>query len=142
MKAGHVSYRDQWRSRQVWTGLMFVYMASLFRALLWGPNRKPRYVVTRKHPVGGWHWKPVLPQLLTIGALLGAIVYRVGFAEQFTAVDAVGVFWALFFVYSLTHIVRLSWFRNGERVRTAALDSGVTRAPALPVTPVVERASA
>ena len=34
MKAGHVSYRDQWRSRQVWTGLMFVYMGSLFRALL------------------------------------------------------------------------------------------------------------
>jgi len=142
MKAGHVSYRDQWRSRQVWTGLMFVYMGSLFRALLWGPNRKPRYVVTRKHPVGGWHWKFVLPQLLTIGALLGAIVYRVGFAEQFTPVDAVGVFWALFFVYSLTHIVRLSWFRNGDRVRSAALDYGVAQAPALPVPPVAERASA
>jgi cellulose synthase (UDP-forming) len=142
MKAGHVSYRDQWRSRSVWTGLMYVYIGSLFRALLYGPNRKPRYVVTRKHPIGGWHWKPILPQLLTIGALLAAIVYRVGFAGQFTLVDAVGVFWALFFVYSLLHIVRLSWFRNGERARTAIVEVELPEDPALPPTAVVERAPA
>jgi cellulose synthase (UDP-forming) len=143
MKAGHVSYRDQWRSRQVWTGLMYVYMASFFRALAYGPNRKPRYVVTRKHPIGGWHWKPILPQLLTVGALLAAIVYRMGFADAFTAVDAVGVFWALFFVYSLLHIVRLSWFR-ATGPRTAVIDVGPMPAPppVLPAEPVAERASA
>jgi hypothetical protein len=32
-------------------------MSSFFRALRYGPSRKPRYVVTRKHSIAGWHWK-------------------------------------------------------------------------------------
>jgi hypothetical protein len=115
LKAGHVSYRAQWRSRQIWTGLMFIYMFSLFRALAYGPNRKPRYVVTRKHSVSGWHWRGVLPQLATVAALLSAIVYAAAVRRGFGLVDLVSIFWALFFIYSLLHIVKLSRFRDDRR---------------------------
>ena len=49
---------------------MFVYMGSFFRALRYGPKRKPRYVVTRKHSLAGWHWKHVIPQAVTLLLLL------------------------------------------------------------------------
>jgi cellulose synthase (UDP-forming) len=127
-KAGHVSYAAQWRSRQIWTGLMFVYMGSLLKALAYGPNRKPKYVVTRKHTVSGWHWKPVLPQLTVVVLLLSAIVYAAVFRDEFGPVDLISVFWALFFVYSLVHVMRLSWFRAGLR-RDAVTASGAAREP-------------
>jgi cellulose synthase (UDP-forming) len=113
-KAGHISFREQWRSRQVSICLMFVYMASFFRALTYGPNRKPRYVVTRKHSIAGWHFKHVVPQTLTVALLLTAIVYAVGFRSGFNAADLGSVFWALFFIQNLLHIVKLSWSRDEE----------------------------
>ena len=85
----------------------------------------------------------MLPQLLTIGALLGAMrLPRRASRSGSRPVDAVGVFWALFFVYSLTHIVRLSWFRNGERARTAAFEFVPPHVPVRPIEPVAERAAA
>jgi len=113
-KAGHVSFREQWRSRQISICLMFVYMTSFLRALRYGPRRKPSYVVTRKHSLVGWHWKYVLPQTLLVAVLLSAILYAVFVRDGFTLVDLGSVFWALFFVQNLGHIVKLSWSRTAD----------------------------
>jgi cellulose synthase (UDP-forming) len=113
-KAGHISFREQWRSRQVSICLMFLYMASFGRALRYGPRRKPQYVVTRKHSITGWHWKYVVPQTLTVVLLVAAIAYAVGFRSDFSAADLGSVFWALFFIQNLFHVVRLSWSREAE----------------------------
>lgn len=126
-KAGHVSLGEQWRSRQIWICLMFVYMASFFRALRYGPKRKPQYVVTRKHSLAGWHWKHVVPQVFTVLLLLTAVVYGGLLRGGFNLVDLGTVFWALFYVQNLTHVVRLSWRR------TAAAPATVAKLPAQPL---------
>ena len=136
-KAGHVSFGEQWRSRQIWICLMFVYMGSFFRALRYGPKRKPRYVVTRKHSLAGWHWKHVIPQAVTILLLLVAIVYGAILRGGFNLVDLGSVFWALFYVQNLAHVVRLSWRR------TAGAPATVAKLPAPPLRfPVAVREAA
>jgi hypothetical protein len=59
--------------------------------------------------------------------LLGAIGYGAFFRGGFNAVDLGSVFWALFFVQNLSHVVRLSWSRTAEAQAT------VTNLPAPPL---------
>ena len=126
-KAGHVGFREQWRSRQIWIGLMYVYMGSFFRALRYGPRRKPRYVVTRKYAIAGWHWKAVVPQTVTLLLLLTAAIYGPFFRSGFEPVALGSAFWALFYVHNLAHMVRLSWRRP------AAAPAAVASRPAPPL---------
>ncbi len=58
--------RALWRQRIMVTGLAPVYMKATLQALLNGPNRKPRYVVTRKEDDLRWHWRHTVPQTVTV----------------------------------------------------------------------------
>jgi hypothetical protein len=41
--------RKLWQTRVMWTGMAPVYARAVLLAIAGGPNRKPRYIATRKH---------------------------------------------------------------------------------------------
>ncbi len=109
-RAGHVKYGAQWRTRQIWMGLMFVFMLAIFQSLFYGPNRKPLYKVTRKNQLINWYWMETLPQFIIVAGLIFGIIYSLSFKDNFNPNDIVSIAWSLIYVYGLSQIVRISWF--------------------------------
>ena len=114
-------YESLWRSRQMWLGMMPVYMRATLLALRFGPARKPSYRVTRKDQVYAWYWRAVLPQLALLVLLLAGIAYQAVTRPLLTEADLGSMFWAGFFVLGLSRIVRNSWHAVPVRERLLAL---------------------
>jgi cellulose synthase (UDP-forming) len=109
-RAWGISYKSQWRSRQAWLGLMPVFILAFFKALWYGPNTKPTYVVTRKYHKVGWYWKETIVQsscaiLLTISILINISAKQL----HDPIADIASIFWASFFLISLLQIIQNSW---------------------------------
>jgi cellulose synthase (UDP-forming) len=116
-RARGVSYREQWVARQIWLGLMPVFIISTIRALWYGPHRKPTYKVTRKYHKVGWYWRETLPQTLIVVLLL-ASVGRSFLYQQGPLLFALGLqFWGLFFAYGFWRVVRNGWHNYRLRLR-------------------------
>jgi cellulose synthase (UDP-forming) len=113
--ADGLPYEDLWRSRQMWLGMAPVYAIASLIALLFGPNRKPTYRVTRKEHVYGWYWREIWPQLALFWALVGASLYHLATHSLLATADLGSLFWALFFILGLSQIVRNSWYGIGLR---------------------------
>ena len=65
--------RALWRLKLMWLGLAPVYMLACAKALLWGPNRKPIYKITRKSTEVRWYWRETFPHAVL------AVIVPVGF---------------------------------------------------------------
>jgi Glycosyltransferases, probably involved in cell wall biogenesis len=111
------SFEEIWRARQMWFGMIFVFMKSSILALVYGPNKKPVYKVTRKTQEAGLYLRDVLLQTLLFLALLVAISYNL-FIHRSSILqdsDLGSIFWAVFFMLLLAGIIHRSWF--GYRIR-------------------------
>jgi cellulose synthase (UDP-forming) len=107
--ADGLPYEDLWRARQTWLGMAPVYAKATIIALLYGPNRKPTYRVTRKEHVYGWYWREILTQILLFLALIAASLYHIATHSLLQTADLGSLFWAGFFILGLSRIVRNSW---------------------------------
>ncbi|MFW6115472.1 MAG: glycosyltransferase [Chloroflexota bacterium] len=108
--ADGLPYEDLWRARQTWLGLAPVYVKATIIALLYGPERKPTYRVTRKEHVHRWYWRETWPQMLLFLALIGAVVYHVMTRSLLETADLGSLFWAALFILTLSRTVRNSWY--------------------------------
>jgi cellulose synthase (UDP-forming) len=99
----------------MWLGLAPVYARATIIALLFGPNRKPTYRVTRKEHIYNWYWRDIWPQLALFGALVGASLYHIATHSLLGNADLGSLFWASFFILGLSQIVRNSWHGIGLR---------------------------
>ncbi|UCC64522.1 MAG: glycosyltransferase [Anaerolineae bacterium] len=129
--ADGLPFEAVWRARQTWLGMAPVYARATLTALIYGPNRKPTYRVTRKKHVYGWYWREVLPQILLFLALVAASLYHLVTHSLLYTADLGSLFWAGIFVLGLSRVVRNSWHgleveeiiaRAGRRLRRSTLE--------------------
>ncbi len=106
-----ISYRYLWRSRRIWIGLSPVFAISTVKALLFGPNNKPTYKVTRKLHMHSWYWQETIVQYLIVILLSFGIIYRLVFGDVSSILGYESIAWALFFIYGFSQVVKNSWFR-------------------------------
>jgi cellulose synthase (UDP-forming) len=113
---GHrVPYWHLWRARQTWLGMAPVYARAAVIAVLYGPNRKPNYRVTRKEHVFAWYWRETLTQTVLFVALIAASLYHIATHPSPYSMDLGALFWAAFFAFLLSRTVVNSW--HGVRWR-------------------------
>ncbi len=105
-----LSYKSLWRSRQMWLGLAPIYIKASILALLYGPNKKPSYKVTRKTHQYGWYWRETLIQSVSVFGLSFALVYYITHLSNLSKIDLNSIFWACFFIIGLSKVVKNSWF--------------------------------
>lgn len=134
VKARGIAYRDQWRSREIWMGLMPVFIIAAFRALYYGPRRKPAYRVTRKYHQISWYWKETFVQKSIVGLLTLGIVLHVLFLNTDWPMSMISIFWSAFFIYSLSRVIKNSW--HGIDVK----DKIARSVKALPEAPIIKKA--
>lgn len=115
--ADGLPYEALWRARQTWLGMAPVYAKATILALAYGPNRKPRYRVTRKTHVYDWYWRETLPQALMLLALVAASLYHIATHSLLLSADLGSLFWAAFFGLGLSRTVRNAW--HGVDLRQA-----------------------
>jgi cellulose synthase (UDP-forming) len=108
--ADGLPYEDLWRARQTWLGLAPVYLKAMFIAILYGPNRKPTYRVTRKEHVHRLYLREILPQLVLVLTLIGGSIYHILTKSLLITADLGSLFWAAFFVVGLSRTVRNAWY--------------------------------
>lgn len=115
-RARGISYSEQWRARQIWLGLMPVFMVAAFQALKYGSKRKPEYNVTKKFHTFAWYWKETLIQKFVIAILSTSIVISLFFRND-NPIEALPlIFWALFFIYGFSQVVKNSWHGVNFRI--------------------------
>ncbi|WP_161982450.1 glycosyltransferase [Dictyobacter alpinus] len=109
---GSTTFEENWRARQMWFGMIFVFMKSCFLALTYGPNKKPAYKVTRKTQEAGIYLREVFVQTLLFLLLLSACVYNVFIHRNYFLrdTDLGSIFWAVLFMGLLLGIIHRSWF--------------------------------
>jgi hypothetical protein len=116
-----------WKARQMWLGLMPVYMKACVQALLGGRHRKPAYRVTRKYHRIAWYWREVSFQFVLLVLLLGSVVYAIAAARELHGFDVGSMYWAAFFGVLLASFLPKCWHGVGWRQRLAASARVVTR---------------
>lgn len=123
--------------RRMWHGLMFVYMKAVIMALVYGPDRKPSYRVTRKNHVHRWYLRPTLPHILVVSGLVVATIYGSLTHGISVIMRPDVVYWLLMAAIPLGAFIPLGWY--GMSVRQGVL-SWFRRTPApagiAPVNPV------
>ena len=119
--ADGLPYEALWRARQTWLGMAPVYAKATIFALLYGPDRKPAYRVTRKEQVYGWYWRETLPQTLLLLALIAASLYHVATHSLLHTADLGSLLWAGFFILGLSRTVRNSW--HGVELRKVTVEA-------------------
>jgi len=120
-------YEDLWRARQTWWGLAPVYLKAMFVAIIYGPDRKPTYRVTRKEHVHRLYLREILPQLMLFLALIGASIYHILTKSLLYNADLGSLFWAAFFVLGLSRTVRNAWHGLALRARVVGGIRTVTK---------------
>ncbi len=101
-------YFKQWRSRRIWFGLMSVFMVATFQALKHGSKTKPVYNVTKKFHTFAWYWKETLIQKFVIVILSTSIIISISRNDNLIETLPL-IFWALFFIYGFSQVVKNSW---------------------------------
>lgn len=109
---GSTTFEENWRARQMWFGMIFVFMKSSFLALTYGPHKKPAYKVTRKTQEAGIYLREVLMQTLLFLLLLSACIYNLVIHRNYILrdTDFGSIFWAVLFMGLLVGIIHRSWF--------------------------------
>lgn len=97
------------RSRQATWGLAPVYLKGVAKAIWYGPNRKPAYVVTRKVDRFAWYWRQTLSHITIVTLLVGSLAYA-SFATSARQFDFGSTYWAMYFSLMLGSYVTRGWF--------------------------------
>ncbi len=108
--AGDLPYESVWRSRQMWVGLIPVYIWAAILALVYGPKRKPVYKVTRKVHQAGLYWREIMPQTLLFLALVGSILYHLATHSFLFEADWGSLLWAAYFAGLLSQVIGNAWY--------------------------------
>jgi cellulose synthase (UDP-forming) len=95
--------------RRMWYGLTFVYMKAFCLALLYGPNRKPTYRVTRKRNITRWYWKETVPHLALLGIIAAAIVYGCDVHGVTNVLRPDTLYWLAITSFALGAFIPLGW---------------------------------
>ncbi len=99
------------KNAQVFCGLGPIYLYSLVVAFLYGPNRKPRYFVTRKVVVPGIYIFQVLPQLgVVVLSAIGIVSELEGFIDKSLPINWLQLGWAMFFIWIYSRIIWLAGY--------------------------------
>ena len=98
------------RSRLFIVGMAPLYAASVVRAIWYGANRKPIYVVTRKAHQHQVYFRLLKIHWLLIALIVSALVVAVLRRDENSTFDPGIVYWALAGIAGLGSFVRLSWF--------------------------------
>jgi cellulose synthase (UDP-forming) len=104
-----MSFEKLWRARLVWAGLCFAYTRACVMAITGGRNGKPRYVVTRKENLHGWHWRQITPHLLLLTLLLGSLIWSLAHHGLLSSFDIGSAYWTGLYSLLLLGFIRLSW---------------------------------
>jgi cellulose synthase (UDP-forming) len=109
---GHnVSFKDNWKAKQLFAGMMFVYMKAALLAVLYGPYKKPVYKVTRKVQIVGFYVKEVLFQIFLFLLMLASIIYELAIHRgNLKGMDWGSVAWVMFYMFLLSGIISKSWY--------------------------------
>jgi len=109
---GHnVSFKDNWKAKQVFAGMMFVYMKAALLAVLYGPYKKPVYKVTRKVQIVGFYVKEVLFQISLFLLMFASIIYELAIHRgNLKGMDWGSVAWVMFYMFLLSGIISKSWY--------------------------------
>ena len=125
--------RKLWRTRVMWTGMAPVYAKAVVLAIVRGPNRKPTYVVTRKHDDLRWHWRHTLPQTTIVLAVFCTAIYALRFGTLPNAGLLAGtVYWGGLQVALLTSFISRGWHglsRAQRWVRRRTVGEAVPQVP-------------
>lgn len=119
LATGH-RYETLWRARQMWVGMAPVYARACLLALRYGPNRKPKYTVTRKRTETGWYWRETLPQVLLVGAFAVGLAYGAATSSVLRTLDLGSAYWGGFSGVYMLGFIRKSWYGTGWSSRIAS----------------------
>lgn len=109
-----------WRSRLSWIGMAPIYAKAAFKALRYGPNRKPAYKVTRKTDDYQWYVRMVkVHWVLMIGTVAGTVA-ALSRDNVLTEVDLGSLYWGLVAIVGMGSFLRLSWFGVDPREKLVA----------------------
>jgi cellulose synthase (UDP-forming) len=109
-KARGVPYKEQWRNREAWFGLMPVFMIATLKALWYGPHKKPAYTVTRKYHKVGWYWRETSIQTIIVTIFVLLTIYKV-FYVQLDNLSELGILlWVFLLSINFSRVIRNSWF--------------------------------
>ncbi|GER92039.1 hypothetical protein KDW_62010 [Dictyobacter vulcani] len=104
------TFEEIWRARQIWFGMIFVFIKAGWLALWYGPNKKPAYKVTRKTQQAGLYFRETATQIGLFVLLLAAIIFNLVTHPDIKGADLGSIFWAIFYMFLLTGIISKSWF--------------------------------
>lgn len=98
----------QKRIRQFWAGLSPTFMISAIKALKYGPDKKPNYIVTAKKDVYGNYIKLVIPQIFLLGLLIAGVSKTVLSTKVYSSFDWAVFFWGLYQASFYLQVIRVS----------------------------------
>ncbi len=98
------------RTRLFLVGMAPLYAASVIRAVWYGANRKPIYVVTRKTHRHQVYFRMLKVHWLLIGLIVTSMLVAILRRDENSTFDPGIVYWALASIAGLGSFVRLSWF--------------------------------
>ncbi len=98
------------RTRLFIVGMAPLYAASVVRAIWYGANRKPIYVVTRKADRHQVYFRMLKVHWLLIGLIVSALLLAVLRRDESSTFDPGIVYWAFAGIAGLGSFLRLSWF--------------------------------
>lgn len=108
--ADGLRYEDLWRFREMMIGMAPLYLKTLWITLRYGPRRKPAYRVTRKEHIHALYWRETWLQSVLLIALVVASIYHLAVHSVLRSADLGSLFWAAFFILSLSRTVRNAWY--------------------------------
>jgi cellulose synthase (UDP-forming) len=124
--------RKLWQTRVMWTGMAPVYAKAVLLAIAGGPNRKPRYVVTRKHDDLRWHWRHTLPQTMVVLVVFCIAIYAMRFGTLPNLGLLAGtVYWGGLHIALLASFISRSWHGINRAQRAARRLAGGEHGPQL-----------
>ena len=109
---GHdITLKDNWKAKQQFAGMMFVYMKAALLAVVYGPHKKPVYKVTRKVQIVGLYVKEVFFQIVLFLFLVSSIVYDFETHQaNIKEMDFGSIAWVVFYMVLLSGIISKSWY--------------------------------
>jgi cellulose synthase (UDP-forming) len=109
---GHdVTLKDNWRAKQLFIGMMFVYIKASLLAVVYGPHKKPVYKVTRKVQIVGLYVKEVFFQIILFLLLFSSIIYNFETHQaNIREMDFGSIAWVVIYMAILSGIISKSWY--------------------------------
>lgn len=101
----------QKRIRQFWAGLSPVFINSAFKALYYGPNKKPKYIVTSKKDKYSNYINLVMPQVVLLALLIGGVAKTIFSTRIYSSFDWAVFFWGLYQATFYIQIIKVSMWK-------------------------------